>query len=150
MRRRIDELHLLLPLYRADTRLPPRGDTSAHCTSLLPGIHFLRLELVALRAFRRALLPHRGRMRYLRGRSDHLHVNISNRTSLLCHVSAGHGVFLRLPTHSAMGLSNSRTAKGEESGHTCTGNCCVECDKHRYRLPVPCMERTVSATSHAM
>jgi hypothetical protein len=150
MRRRIDELHLLLPLYRADSRLPPRGDTSAHCTSLLPCIHFLRPELVALRAFRGALLPHRGRMRYIRGWSDHLHVNISDRASLLCHVSAGYGVFLRLPTDSAMGLGNSRTAKGEESGHTCTGNCCVECDKHRYRLSVPCMERTVSITAHTM
>ena len=150
MRRRIDELHLLLPLYRADTRLAPRGDTSAHCTSLLPCIHFLRPELVALRAFRRALLPHRGRMRYLRGRSDHLYVNVSNRASLLCHVSASHGIFLCLSTHSAMGLGNSRTAEGEESGHTCTGNCCVECDKHRYRLPVPCMERTVGIIAHAM
>ena len=144
MRRRIDELHLLLPLYRADTRLSPRGDTSAHCTSLLPGIHFLRLELVALWALRRTLLPHRGRMRYLRGRSDHLYVNISNRASLLCHVPAGHGVFLRLSTHSAMGLGNSRTAKGEESGHTCTGNCCVECYKHPHGLSLSRLERTVS------
>lgn len=67
-------------------------------------------------------------MRHLRGWPDHLHVNTPNRASLLRHVLTGHGVFLRFPAHSAVGICNGRTAQSEEGGYTCAGNGCVQCD----------------------
>lgn len=48
MRCRIDELHVLLPLHRPDTRLSPRRDTLAHRSALLPGLHLLGAKLMAL------------------------------------------------------------------------------------------------------
>ncbi len=87
-------------------------------------------------------------MRHLRSWSDHLHVNIPNRTSLLRHVSASHGIIFRFPAHPALGLCDSRTAKSEEGCHTCISDGCVECNEHCYCLSVSRLERTVSTWSY--
>jgi len=144
MRRRIHELHLLLPIHRPDTRLSTRGDAPAYSTTLLPGLHLLGRKFLALWARRRALLPHRRRMRHLRGRSDYLHVNIPDWPSLFRHVPTSYGIFLRLPAHLALGLCNGCTAKGEEGCYTRLSDGCVECDEYCDCLPIPRVERTVS------
>ena len=83
-------------------------------------------------------------MRHLCGWPDHLHVHIPDWTSLLCHVPTSDGVFLCFPAHLAMGFGDSRTTQGEEGCYTCPSDGCVECDEHRYCLPIPRVECTVS------
>jgi hypothetical protein len=141
---RFHELHLLLPIHRPNTLISACRDTLTHSTTLFLGLHLLGFELVAFWAVWRALLPHRRRMRHLRGWSDHIHANVPNRTPLLHYVPASHGIFLRFPAHLALGLCDSRTTKSEEGCYTGIGDGCVECDEHRYCLSVSRVERTVS------
>ena len=144
MRCCIDELHLLLPIHRPDTRLSPRRDALAHSTTLFPGLHLLGREFMALWALRRALLPHCCRVRHLRGRSNHFHVNVPDWTSLLRHVPTSYGIFLCFPAYLALGFCNGCAAESEKGCYTCPGDGCVECDEHRHCLPISRVERTVS------
>jgi len=52
MRRRFDELHLLLPLHRPDSRLPARRNPPAHLPALCFGLPVLRPKLMAFRTLR--------------------------------------------------------------------------------------------------
>jgi hypothetical protein len=87
-------------------------------------------------------------MRHLRGWSDHIHVNLPNRTPLLRYVPANHGIFLRFPAHLALGLCDSRTAKSKEGCYTGIGDgrrtllllICISRGAHRKYLAIFLMD----------
>jgi hypothetical protein len=117
------ELHLLFPFHRQNAWISQGRNAAPHCSSVLPSVSILNLELVAFWTFRRALFPHRRRMCYLRCRPDNFNDNTSNCATLLCNVSASHGIFLRLPTHSTLGIGDYPTTKIKESRDARAGDC---------------------------
>jgi hypothetical protein len=144
MRRRLNELHLLLPLNRQDSGLPARRDATPHMPSLLCGLPVLGAELVACWTHWRALLPHHRCVHDLSSGSNRLHDNIHDWSSVLCHVPSGDGIFLRLSAHSAVGFSDYRSTESQEGCGARAGHCCIERDQHCDCLSLSCVECTVS------
>lgn len=86
-------LHILLPLHRANPRLPTRTNPAPHMPALLPCLPLFVVEFLALRSRGRTLLPHRHSMHDLRCGADPEYVDAQHWREILYNVSAGDGKF---------------------------------------------------------